>query len=152
MRARFAAFGEIAGSMIAVSAFAAAAAIIVLAYYDRSEIVTETIGDRLELDRLRASEQIAVSRVSCHNNTGVNFVLTNYGSVDFFTGNAQHFEINDTSDSLVPVTVKYQRDYGEAASEDVTLLPGESAIARASSPSCLPLILITETRDYVRVQ
>lgn len=68
MRARFAAFGEIAGSMIAVSAFAAAAAIIVLAYYDRSEIVTETIGDRLELDRLRASEQIAVSRVSCHNN------------------------------------------------------------------------------------
>ena len=139
--------GEITSVIIVIAVFAIATPILVYNYYDRADISGGIIRERLDQQRLRAEEQIAISSTEC-DSAGLIAFLHNYGKTTFDATEIQRFKIDD-SGGLSKITSPDLRILSLAGAEDPEIKSGDTVIinATAASIDCARdrILLLSET-------
>ena len=125
--------GEITSVIIVIAVFAIATPILVYNYYDRADISGGIIRERLDQQRLRAEEQIAISSSECNNSVLTAF-LHNYGKTEFKSTDIQRFKI-DTNGTLTlsAGTIHILHFNGSA---DPLVESGDTVIINATGIDC----------------
>ena len=137
--------GEITSVIIVIAIFAIATPILVYNYYDRADISGGIIRERLDQQRLRAEEQIAISSTEC-NSAGLIAFIHNYGKTTFDATDIQRFKI-DADGSLSQIDPLDLRIHSLAGDDDPEIKSGDTVIVNATSIDCDTerILLLSET-------
>ena len=125
--------GEITSVIIVIAIFAIATPILVYNYYDRADISGGIIRERLDQQRLRAEEQVAISSTEC-NSAGLIAFLHNYGKTAFDATDIQSFKI-DGNGSLTEIDSPDLMILHLNGTEDPLIESGDTVIINATAAS-----------------
>ena len=125
--------GEITSVIIVIAIFAIATPILVYNYYDRADISGGIIRERLDQQRLRAEEQIAISSTEC-NSAGLIAFIHNYGKTSFNATDIQSFKI-DANGNLSPIMSPDLMILHLDGTEDPEIKSGDTVIVNATAAS-----------------
>ena len=139
--------GEITSVIIVIAVFAIVTPILVYNYYDRADISGGIIRERLDQQRLRAEEQIAISSTEC-DSAGLIAFIHNYGKTSFNSTDIQRFKI-DAGGGLSEIVPPDLRILSLAGAENPEIKSGDTVIVNATAASidCATdrILLLSET-------
>ena len=146
--------GEITSVIIVIAVFAIATPILVYNYYDRADISGGIIRERLDQQRLRAEEQIAISSTEC-NSAGLIAFIHNYGKTSFNATDINGFKI-DASGNLSPIDSPDLKILHLNGTEDPEIKSGDTVIVNATAASidCATdrLLLLSEAGNRMVIE
>ena len=125
--------GEITSVIIVIAIFAIATPILVYNYYDRADISGGIIRERLDQQRLRAEEQIAISSSECNNSVLTAF-LHNYGKTEFKSIDIQRFKIDTNGTLTLSTSTIHILHFNGSA--DPLVESGDTVIINATGIDC----------------
>ena len=125
--------GEITSVIIVIAVFAIATPILVYNYYERADISSGIVRERLDQQRLRAEEQMAISNTEC-NSAGLVAFIHNYGKTTFEAADIERYKIN-ADGSLAPINSPDLRILHLDGTEDPPIGSGDTVILRATVAS-----------------
>ena len=153
---------EIASAIIVLAVLAVGTAVLVTAFYDRTEDVTGAIRERQDLSKLKAEELLVPTNISCNGNADPNewfFILHNYAKNENTVISLNELVAYSLSPAdgilteLDGTSITYHY-FGDELSEPqaIELPPGSSVRVDVFTPCDGKIFLVTPAQKFLAIE